>query len=507
LVLVVVGVAAAGLSFIDAHWPYRYRNVEPLLESVFASQIKIDRYHRTYFPHPGFVASGLTLRRNSAPNLPPVGTAGALIVQGTWHDLLLLRERVRLVDVKGLHIVIPPVGSQANHEDFPVGSSADFAGPTTAIEQLLLHDATLEILRTNGGRYTFPIKRLSIRNLQRGKTITYSVDMQNARPTGHILSAGSFGPLTPKNLGATPLSGDFNFSPVNLKDIGGIRGALSSKGHFRGNLASIAADATSDTPDFAVGSGRASDLAGTVNCTINGLDGDVVLNRVELKIGATAIEAQGRIAGSPKVTDVDATVTRGRVEDLLRPFLHEPVPVAGVVWLHSHAHLEAARKGRKFLQRLQMDAALDVPAERLTNRAKEQELSAFSKRAQGLKSPKPNSGSAEQEAVSSADVLSSLNGRVTIRDGVLSTQRMTVQMPGAAVNLNGTYSLNEKTVHMVGEVRMDSDISHVTTGFKSFLLKPLAPFFKKGKAGAVIPIAITGGPKQYKITQNVVPLK
>ena len=45
----------------------------------------------------------------------------------------------------------------------------------------------------------------------------------------------------------------------------------------------------------------------------------------------------------------------------------------------------------------------------------------------------------------------------------------------------------------------------MTTGFKSFLLKPLAPFFRKKKAGAVVPIRITGGPGQYAVGQNVVP--
>jgi hypothetical protein len=50
---------------------------------------------------------------------------------------------------------------------------------------------------------------------------------------------------------------------------------------------------------------------------------------------------------------------------------------------------------------------------------------------------------------------------------------------------------------------MQSDISHTATGFKSALMKPLIPFFKKNNAGAVIPIAITGGPGGYKVTQNL----
>jgi hypothetical protein len=54
---------------------------------------------------------------------------------------------------------------------------------------------------------------------------------------------------------------------------------------------------------------------------------------------------------------------------------------------------------------------------------------------------------------------------------------------------------------------MDADISHATTGVKSMLLKPLIPFFKKKKAGAEIPIAVTGGPGSYKVGQDILPKK
>jgi hypothetical protein len=50
---------------------------------------------------------------------------------------------------------------------------------------------------------------------------------------------------------------------------------------------------------------------------------------------------------------------------------------------------------------------------------------------------------------------------------------------------------------------MQSDISHAATGLKSMLLKPLIPFFKKHNAGAKIPIAITGSPNQYKVTEDI----
>jgi hypothetical protein len=503
LVLPTVVFTATGVYFVSANWPYRYRAVEPLLQEVLASQIKIGHYHRIYFPNPGFMAADITLSRNSAPNLPPLGSARSLTVQGIWLDLLLFRKRVCRVDITGLHIVLPPLGSPANHEDFPPGSSADFGGPTAVVEQLRIHESVLDIMRADGSRYSFPIRQLVIRNLQKGQALAYAVDMQNAKPTGHILSTGSFGPLNPKNLGATPLSGDFTFSRVNLRDIGKISGTLSSTGHFKGTLVAFEADASSETPDFAVGNGKPTPFATSVHCAINGLNGDVILHGIDAKTGATTIHVEGGIVGSPKVIDIDIAVAGGRMQDLLRPLIHDKVPIAGTVWLHSHAQLDPAGNGLKFLQRLRVDGAFDAPAERLTEQATEQKLSAFSQRAQGVKSSKLDPSSAGQASNASADVVSSFNGQAKIRDGVLSTQRITLQMPGVGVDLSGSFNLRNSTVDLTGNLRMQSDISHTTTGFKSALMKPLIPFFKKNNAGAVIPIAITGGPGGYKVTQNL----
>ena len=503
LVLAFAVIIPTSVYLVDAHWPYRYRNVDPLLQKIFASQVKIDQYHRIYFPNPGFVAKGLTLRRNSAPDLPPVGSAESLIVEGRWLDLLLLRNRVHIVSAEGLHIVIPPVGSRANHEDFPPGSSADFGGPTTIVEQLNLHNAILDIMRIDGGRYSFPIRQLLIGNLRRGEAISYLVDMQNAKPTGRIQSSGTLGPLPPNNLGATPVSGDFTFSPVNLGDIDGISGTLSAAGRFHGTLASIEADGNSDIPNFAVGRGRPTHVTFTVHGTINGLNANMVLHSVELGTGATSVHAKGTIVGSPKVANFDITVIDGRVQDLLRPFLHDEVPITGPVWLHSRAHVTASEKGLKFLQRLFMDGVFDIPAERLTNQSMEGKLSAFSQRAQGLKASELSVDSSDRDSGKQSDVLSSLGGRAKISDGVVSAERLTFRIPGASMDLNGIFNLSDRTVHLLGSLHMQSDISHVTTGFKSFLLKPLIPFFKKDNSGAVIPIMISGSPKRYKITQNL----
>ncbi len=498
--ILIVGMAllvilAGGFYFISANWPYRYRKIKPMLEADLASELEISSYHRTYFPNPGFVATGLTLRRRSALNLPPLGHAEMMEVKGRWSDLLLLRRRVQTVEVTGLHVLIPPIGSQANRANFPPGSSSDFAGPDTAIEMFKIHNSILEIMKEDGKRLIFPVRELDLAHFEKGKAINYSVDMQNAIPSGRIESRGTFGPLNAKQMKITPVLGTFTFTSVNLHDVGNIAGTLSAKGQFHGALGAIEAQADSVTPNFSVNDGKAVRVEGSIECTVNGTNGDVAMHEIELHTGDTTVHALGTVQGSPKETHVDFDVKRGRAQDVMRPFIRNEVPITGTVWLHGHAYLAPSSKGGGFLHRLHITGAFDVPQERVTDRKTEKSLTDFSHRAEGKKN--------SDESKADADTLSSLKGPTQVQDGIASSKHLTFQVPGAQASLGGTFNFHNQVVHLVGDLRMDTDISHATTGFKSFLLKPLAPFFKKKNAGAVVPIAVTGGPGHYQVTQDL----
>jgi AsmA-like C-terminal region len=498
--IAVVALAGVAVFVIDAHWPYRYRIVKPILEGMLGSQIEIAHYHRTYFPHPGFVAENLTLRRKSASNPPPLGSVGQLAVQGNWSDLFLLRPRVRLVDLQKLHVVIPAPGTPASREDFPPGSASDYTGPETLIERLKIHDSLLEIQRQGATSLLFPIKELDIRDFQKMRAIRYVVDMQNAVPRGHIVSSGSFGPLNASDLGATPVSGTFTFSSVNLHDVGDINGTMASHGRFWGSLQTINAEADSDTPQFAVDDGTPTPVRGSVQCAVNGLTGEVALQRIEVQSAATMISAHGSVTGSPKATNLEVAIREGRAQDVLRPFLHSSVPITGQVQLHGHVYLAPAQAGVGFLQRLRVDGGFDVPAERATDTKTEKTLTDFSRRVQGQKNGAPNN---QESSNASADALSTLKGPAQIRDGVVSSPNLTFAVPGAQATLQGTFRFHDQAVHLTGILRLQAGISHAFTGFKSFLLKPLDPFFKKEKAGAVVPIAVVGSPGHYQVTQDL----
>ena len=498
--VVLLAALMAGIYEAGDKWPYRYREIKPLLEDVFGSQVAITRYHRTYFPHPGFVATGITLRRKSAPHQPPIGTVQTLFVQGRWIDLLCLRRRVQLVDMTGVHIVLPPPGSRAAMEDFPPGSSSDFTGPETAIAHLALHESVLDVLRDGGGRYSFPISTLKFDDVQKGHTATFAVDMKNPIPSGHIHASGKFGPLVAHTIGDTLTSGQFTFDQVNLHDVGNISGTLSSSGRFFGTLGALQADASSNTPNFAVDDGHPTPVSGSIRCTINALNGDTVYRSIEVHVGRSAILVSGATTGTPeKTTNLDIAVKSGRAEDVLRPFVHAPVPITGPISLRAHASLAPASEGG-FFHRLRVDGTFDSPAETATNRDTEKSLTVFSLRAQGKKAPDTSTDGSPSDP--QTDALSSVAGPATIRDEIVTSSGLVFSVPGAEAALKGTFAIHTCAVHLAGDLKMHADISHTATGFKSLLLKPLAPFFRKKHAGAVVPIIVTGTPGNYKVAAN-----
>ena len=505
--ILIVGIGALlaiGAVLISANWPYRHRKIRPMLEDVLTSHVTFDKFHRIYFPHPGFVAQGVTIRRKTAPpGTPPLGHIDTLVFEGTWTDLIALRHRVGLIDITGFHIIVPPIGTNENRASFPKGSSKEFSGPETMIGRLVVHNSLLEIREKDGNKLLFRIKQVELRNLHQGQAMTYAVDLQNAIPTGHILAHGSFGPINGKAFEETALSGNFAYTEVNLHEVGDIGGRLDSRGTFKGNLRSMHVETSAITKNFAVTDGKPTPLDGTMQCTLYASTGDMDIQAINLKTGRTNIFATGSIKDGK--TNLDISVDDGRAEDLMRPFIRNQVPIAGPVWLKTHAYL--GPPGDRFMQKLRMSGSFEVPSEKITDAKTEKSLSDFSKRALGKNPPDTGVKADDRSAETGIDVLSFLKGPAKVDNGVVSTSGLTFKVAGAEAVLHGTFRFHDEAVHLTGKLKMDTDLSHAATGFKSFLLKPLAPFFRKKNHGAVIPIAVTGTPGHYQVNQNISQLK
>ena len=143
------------------------------------------------------------------------------------------------------------------------------------------------------------------------------------------------------------------------------------------------------------------------------------------------------------------------------------------------------RPGKESVSRkLGLKGGFVLRAIHFTNPEVEDKVDMLSLRAQGdPKEAKPGA----------ADVHSRMQGRFVMGNGRLHLSNLVYTLPGGTVQLAGVYSLDGNEFDFTGKVRTEAKLSQmVASKWKSWLLKPVDPFFKKDGAGAEIPIKVTG---------------
>ena len=68
-------------------------------------------------------------------------------------------------------------------------------------------------------------------------------------------------------------------------------------------------------------------------------------------------------------------------------------------------------------------------------------------------------------------VLSNFEGRFTLGNGHLHLPELTFTVPGAEIELAGTYALKPETLDFKGTMLMDATISQTQRGWKKLVLK------------------------------------
>jgi hypothetical protein len=102
------------------------------------------------------------------------------------------------------------------------------------------------------------------------------------------------------------------------------------------------------------------------------------------------------------------------------------------------------------------------------------------------------------------DVHSEMMGQFVMADGKLTFSKLDYTLPGAVVMLVGEYTLDGERFEFEGKVRTDAKVSQmVASKWKSILLKPVDPFFKKNGAGAEIPVKVSGTRSAPKFGLNL----
>src|ERR1017187_2330776 len=140
----------------------------------------------------------------------------------------------------------------------------------------------------------------------------------------------------PAGVGETQLSGTYTYDDIDLSHFKSIFGMGHARGQFAGHLSQIQTRGSVDVAAFRVdGSNHTVSLATTFDATVNGTNGDVLLQPAVARYRRTSIEVRGWIAGHEgekgKTAAFDVTVPKGRVDDLLFLFTKNQLGMSGNV--------------------------------------------------------------------------------------------------------------------------------------------------------------------------------
>jgi hypothetical protein len=489
----VLVVALAGVAVMLTYWPFRYREVHPLLEHTFRSKVMVKRYHRTYFPHPGYVAEGITFYRHGDTQIPPLATLDRMTVVGKWTNLIFHPHELYEIQLGGLHVRIPPPGTKARRLDFNEGVVAS-SQQTIGIETIVADGTTLDFLGENGTpplRLQFPL--LQVHNVHQGQPLSFFARVMVPMPQGVVLASGSAGPFHTNDYGPTPLSGTYSLQNADLSQVHGISGHASASGRYTGTFSGIETFGQLAIPDFRAASAHRVRLDAAYRVLVNGINGDVEIQQTTVRTGESLITASGSVVGKPNKVNFTIATKDSRVQDLLKIVDQDDPSVVGKVSFHAAVNLNKGPE--KFLQRLGLKGEISFAQVSFAKPDTQHDMNAFAARVQkdppgGYKTDPPQ-------------VTATASSPITFREGTAYFPDIHVTLPGADAHLNGTFNLMDTRIHFTGKADLQRDISRAATGWKSALLKPLIPFFRHKDAGAIVSIAVTGTANQPKIAQNL----
>jgi hypothetical protein len=219
---------------------------------------------------------------------------------------------------------------------------------------------------------------------------------------------------------------------------------------------------------------------------VDGTSGDTYLQPVDARLGASDFTCTGaviNVKGKGHIIDLDAHVPDGRIQDFLELAVKtQPVVMTGRLGMKTKVHIHPGEGS--VVQRIGLRGRFALRRIHFTNPEVQDKVDMLSLRAQGdAKDAKPGA----------EDVSSQMNGQFMMQNKRLQFKELDFTLPGGKVQLSGVYSLDGNEFNFSGNVRTQAKVSQmVASRWKSLLLKPVDPFFKKDGAGAEIPVKITG---------------
>ncbi len=520
LLVVLAGAAIAVAVLARRVEPFLRARIVETLSEHFHARVELDSFHialgNGLRGEWGVWADGRGLRI-----WPPVEVAGVVAPGAAQPQVPLIKldefrfhaplryqpgTPVHLSEVRlrGLDIHVPPrTHFQHGGANAGVVTGAPHPGATGQlvgfrVDSINCDGAHLELGTSKPGKLplAFAIARLKLTGITPSGAMNFDAQLTNPRPRGEIHATGSFGPWQVADPGESPVAGDYTFDHADLSNFKGIAGILSSTGHYQGTLRDIVVDGQTDTPDFRLShSGNAMALHTRFHAKVDGTNGDTWLDTVDATLGGTHLRTQGQVVrvlaadakGPPHMIGHDIALTvnvdRGRIADFMRLTSNSPEPLlTGTLTMKTTLHIPPGTA--PVHQRMALDGQFALEQAQFTSAAIQDRIMELSLRGQGRPGDVKNSDS--------AGIQSRMQSSFKMEGGVLTLPDLNYTVPGADIQLKGTYSLDGGVLNFIGVARTQATVSKMVGGWKGFLLKPADGLFKKGGTGALIPIHIGG---------------
>jgi hypothetical protein len=488
----------AGYLFLPGPTTIRHR-VERTLGDYFDANVTFRELHVSVFPHLKVEGAGLTLTPRARQDAPPLIAVSRFSASAAWSEVFVRPRRIRRLEIEGLRITIPPdteddgtrsheaggcQGTRLKSEEASARGRRANTGVVIAL--FTAPDTVITLLPRNPAKLprVFAVHELTVHHLTLDRPLQFDAVLTNPTPRGLITTRGQFGPWVTDAPGLAAVKGTFEYAHADLNTIDGIGGTLSSKGSYDGVLQQILVHGETETPDFSLDtSAQAMPLTTTYDACVDGTDGDTYLDRVDATLASTKILAKGRVEGAVGVhgrtVALDVSIDEGRIEDLLRLAVKgDPPLMRGAFTMTTRFLLPPGPSD--VVTRLQLEGRFGLERTRFTGKTVQEKIDQFSRMGRGKPRAEPS------------NVASNLSGRFALKDGVLRLSTLRFAIPGARVELHGSYGLVSERIAFRGTAKLQAKLSQMTTGFKSLLLKMVDPLFKGKDAGTVVPIHIEG---------------
>jgi hypothetical protein len=492
--------------------PFLRARIVDQLEDRFHARVELDSFHLSLVN--GMQAEGKGLRI-----WPPAQAAGVAMPAGQGEPLIHLDEfrfhaplhyapgkpiHISLLELKGMSIHLPP-RSHFEHIIPPAAAKprSAMAGMVSfELETLECTGAELVMETSKPGKLPleFQIAHLKLTNLASHEALNYDAELTNPRPKGTIHTTGSFGPWRGADLGEAPLQGNYIFDHADLASFKEIAGILNSTGHFEGTLRNLVVDGETRTPDFRLTHfGNALPLTTRFHARVDGTNGDTWLEPVEAMLGRSHFTARGQIVrvrgevieGAQQYVGHDIALTvnvdKARIEDFVRlASRSQNVLLTGNVTVKTALHIPPGKV--PVHERLKLDGCFVLDQTRFSSAKIQGRIAELSLRGQG----RPQ----ELKTTDAASILAKMQGRFQMSGGTITLPALEFTVPGAEIQLHGTYGMEGGALNFAGKAKMDASVSKMVGGWKGLLLSPADRFFKKDGAGTEIPIHI-GGTREH----------